>query len=459
MHERLLAKHALFWIQLFVLTQVVCQIALLFGAIGQLRILVRGLSFGGSLLLFVLISGKEKQHPALPWVMAVLAIIGLNIFHPTTNTFLAAIAQVMLYFAILSPLFWVSRLNVTSNTLTRILLLLWVFHTVSATLGVLQTYFPGRFQPSVSTTVMGMGKMAEGLKIELANGEKVWRPMGLTDMPGGAGTAGMYAFLFGLGFLFYWKSWPMRAASIASLGIGLCCIYLTQIRSLLIMSLICAVVFGFILFRRGELQKLIGVILLVPAVVVGSFIWAISVGGESTSDRFASLTSKRADKVYYENRGGFLERTVTKHLPEYPVGAGLGRWGMMHHYFGDEYDPDSPPIWAEIQWTGWLFDGGIPLIVTYFGALLVTCWVSYQIAISRLPGQVPIWGALMLAYNIGVLAITFNYPIFVSQSGTEFWMLNATLFGAAVSAKRQLQNERQGFSQNSVSPAGQTDQR
>ena len=66
---------------------------------------------------------------------------------------------------------------------------------------MLQVIFPGRFQPRISQVVEEQGVIAEGLKIELANGERVLRPMGLTDVPGGAATAGMYAIVFGAGFL------------------------------------------------------------------------------------------------------------------------------------------------------------------------------------------------------------------------------------------------------------------
>jgi hypothetical protein len=37
---------------------------------------------------------------------------------------------------------------------------------------------------------------------------------------------------------------------------------------------------------------------------------------------------------------------------------------------------------------------------------------------------------MVFAYDVGALAMTFNYPIFISQSGLEFWILNACLFGA-----------------------------
>ena len=45
--------------------------------------------------------------------------------------------------------------------------------------------------------------------------------------------------------------------------------------------------------------------------------------------------------------------------------------------------------------------------------------------------DLPFWGAIVLAYSIGATALTFSYPIFLSQSGMEFWLLNATLFAAA----------------------------
>jgi hypothetical protein len=38
---------------------------------------------------------------------------------------------------------------------------------------------------------------------------------------------------------------------------------------------------------------------------------------------------------------------------------------------------------------------------------------------------------MLVAYNIGALAWTFTYPLFMSQNGLEFWILNAALFVAA----------------------------
>ena len=38
--------------------------------------------------------------------------------------------------------------------------------------------------------------------------------------------------------------------------------------------------------------------------------------------------------------------------------------------------------------------------------------------------------AVVAALGLGVLVTTFGYPVFVSQTGMMFWVLNAALFAA-----------------------------
>src|SRR4029077_13654235 len=119
----------------------------------------------------------------------------------------------------------------------------------------------------------------------------------------------------------------------------------------------------------------------------GSFAWAVSVGGKVVTGRLATLTQDRPGKVYYNSRGHFIEELVTEWVPKYPLGAGLGRWGMMNRYFGDNSHPSRSMLWVEIQWTGWVFDGGLPLILIYLVAILMACWTAWRIALSRFPGD------------------------------------------------------------------------
>src|SRR5207248_9596124 len=130
----------------------------------------------------------------------------------------------------------VSRLRLTPQVLERFIFVLWSFHTLSATVGVLQVYDPDRFQMRVSKTIAG-DEMREGaVQIVLANGRKVFRPMGLSDSPGGAAASGLYAIIFGLGLLFQRRSFVLSVAGVTSMSVGLFCIYICQIRSLLVMS-------------------------------------------------------------------------------------------------------------------------------------------------------------------------------------------------------------------------------
>jgi hypothetical protein len=255
--------------------------------------------------------------------------------------------------------------------------------------------------------------------------------MGLTDTPGGAAMAGFYALLLSVGIALRERNPILRLVCMGSAAVGLFCIYLSQVRSVLIFAGICLVCMAVVLVRQGNFGRLTIMTVGVSALVLVTFTWAVTVGGESTMERLSSLVSDRADAVYQQNRGKFLEDTINVLLPKYPLGAGLGRWGMMNAYFGNNSNPLTESIWVEIQWTGWLLDGGVPMIIAYVAALAQACLTAWKIAISRQLDDFKLWGGLIFAYNIGAVAITFNYPLFISQSGMEFWLLNSALLVAA----------------------------
>jgi hypothetical protein len=428
------------WARNFVIFQFACQLALLFDLFGSYRILVRAAAFGSSLLLlFMLPKGRGRAHPSVMAAYWVMIILGLSFFHPTTNSLLVGSAQILLYLAILGPLFWIPRLHIDMAGLRRVLLVIFIFHTISATAGVLQARFPGRFQPSLSTTIASQGRgYVEGLKITLASGQRVFRPMGLTDVPGGAAIAGLYTVLFGIGFYLTSRRKLMRLLCLGSIALGMVCLYLAQVRSILIITAISVLAFCGLLLWQNRTTRLLVLGGLLLALIALSFTYAVSIGGKSVTTRMSTLVADRPGSVYYKNRGIFLEETINVLLPQYPLGAGLGRWGMMNAYFGNETDPERGPIYAEIQWTGWLLDGGIPLILAYVVALVLALMMALKIALNRNAGDLYVWGGIVLAYSAGALATTFNYPLFIGQGGMEFWLLNALLFAAARTVIPQL---------------------
>ena len=419
------------WLHTFVLTQFLFQIMLLFPQIGILRVPMRTASFGLSLLFFILFPPKGERHPATIPAIAVMSIMFLGLaLHPHTNSLASGLAQCLLYLAILAPLFWVSGLKITPKGFETLIFLIWLFQTVSAGIGVLQMHFPGQFQPALSTTVQNQTWGGENLKIILANGQEVFRPMGLTDQPGGAASAGFFALLLGIVISLKFRNPFLALLGAGSSVIGLFCILLSQVRSILVSLVICLLFFALILMRTAQFSRLTVMASGVTALFVATFGWAIAIGGTSTLNRINTLFADKAENVYHQNRGGFLQDTLENLLPQYPLGAGLGRYGMMNQYFGDKSNMEAQPIWVEIQWTAWVLDGGILLTIAYIVAISMACYTAYKIATDRELGDFSLWGGLILSYNIGALATCFNYPIFLSQGGMQLWLLNAALFVA-----------------------------
>jgi hypothetical protein len=460
-----LRVHAL---ECFILLEYACQLALLSSEIGQLRQLVRMLVFGTSILMLLLLSGRGEPSPSAAPAKVVLMIVGLAMFHPNTNTILAGSAQIGLYLAILAPLFWVPRLKVDTPVLLRLMMIIWIFQTTSAAVGILQVYYPGHFEPSLAIVTQRMGAgYLKSLQFRNAYGEITWRAMGLTDTPGAAANAGFFAALLGTGFMLIFRRGPARVLALGTIVVGLVAIYLSKNRSCLIVLSICELgIAGMIGMRRtllvlrpqwrkreaGNLPRLL---MAVGIAAVLSFSWAMAIGGGSIADRFSSLLADKPSEVYRQNRGHIIEDNMENVLPKYPLGAGIGRWGMINYYFGDNSNPDTAGVWVEEQWTGWLLDGGIPLIIVYVFAIFLAFRTAFKIGLSPVEPELAIFAIVICGYNVGAFAATFGYPYFASQYGLEFWLLNAALF-AAVSGfrKRMLAETSKSGQRNRVRVPG-----
>jgi hypothetical protein len=425
----------------FLIAEFGFQLALLWPQLdrGAARVVWRVGIFAVSLGLLVLLPGKTRRSPANVAALWVLAILGVELFHPLGNTWLSAIAEAGMYLAILAPLFWMTRLRVEERRFRRVIGILWGYASLSAAVGLLQVYFPGRFEPAISPMVASMGQDIAGLKIVLANGRTIFRPMGLTDVPGGAATAGMWAVLFGLGFLLTARpgrsQLPRRGIFLASMAVGVLAIYLSQDRALLVVLLVWfTALLGLLLWRR-RWREFSALALLALALGAGALRVALRVGGADVAARLAALTGGQAQSVYEQERGSFLRQTFATLLPEYPLGAGLGRWGMMNTYFGDNRNARRGLIYVEIQWQGWVLDGGVPLLTAYLLLLGLTLLSLWRVARRR--GPIWMWAALCLAYDVGVLALTFDYTPFTGEPGLEFWFVNALVLATATYLDRR----------------------
>ena len=332
--------HAL---ELFILLEFACQLALLSREIGQLRQLVRMLVFGTSIGMLLLLPGRGETHPSATPAKLVLAIVTLALFHPNT-TLMAGCAQIGMYLAILAPLFWVPRLKIDTPTVRRVLMIIWIFQTASAAVGILQVYYPGRFEPSLATVVLAAPRgYLKGLQFRNAFGETTWRAMGLTDTPGGAANAGFYAALFGTAFMLTFRLSRQRIFAAGTIVIGLVAIYLSNNRSTLIVLGICELgIAGSIAMRRtllvirpewrkreaGNLPRLL-IALAIAGVL--SFSWALAVGGGSIAERYSTLVADQPMEVYRKNRGHIIEDTIENSI------AAVSTWRRYRPLGHDEF--------------------------------------------------------------------------------------------------------------------------
>jgi hypothetical protein len=425
----------------FLVLEMGCQLALLAPALngGPMRVAWRVGGFAASLLLLAGLRGRTRANAVNVAALWVIGLFLVEMLNPMSNTWISRLAVVGMAVASLAPLFWMTRLRFPEGLFERILRLFWAYYTLGAGVGLLQVYFPGRFQPQLSPVVLGLGQDVEGLKITLANGVHMFRPMGLTDTPGGAATAGLWAVLFGLGFLLTVRpshhAWAQKLIYLGSMIAGMMIIYLSQQRALLVVVAIWfAALLAILLWRQRwrESALLAG---LVVVLALGSFRVAAGVGGRDMIQRVTSLGGGQGEQLYRQERGTFLAQAFGDFLHQYPLGAGLGRWGMMNQYFGDPTRAQSGTLYVEIQWQAWVLDGGAPMLAAYLLLLLLTAWSLFRLARQR--QRLWLWAALCLAYDVGVLALTFDYTPFTGQMGLEFWFLNALVLAAVAASGRE----------------------
>jgi hypothetical protein len=230
----------------------------------------------------------------------------------------------------------------------------------------------------------------------------------------------MYAALLGLVFATSASALWKRAAALLASFAGVAAIYLSQVRvSLAVLAIMLASYVGLLMFQQRKRRAFVfGAV--AGGLVVATFTFAIALGGESIAERTFTLFAQDPVSLYSASRGGQLVYTFDGLLSSYPLGAGLGRWGMISGYFGGG---SERPLWAEIQVAGWAIDGGIPLVIVSIAALVVTLLAERRLALSDPDPKVRACAGVILAANLGTAALIFSFTPFVTQIGLQFWFL------------------------------------
>ena len=423
------------WVEWFVCVQFLWGALLFIPDAQPFRPIIRALPYASSLGMLLLYFPQRSTHIKAPgsasFLLAALAVLVTNLLHPTTQ-FVAGVAQCVFQLMIAAPAFWAWKAVRDEKRLLKVIRLVFLLNVISASVGTLQVYFPAMFLPPQFSS-LGMqlsSTWVEELSYEGANGRTIVRPPGLTDQPGAASVAGAITAVLGLGLTLLSRGTANRVLGLGGAGLGLFVLYLTQVRSLLLMCVAAFIVMAALMFRRGRFAAGTWLLTGGAALVLSAFFWAVSVGGERVEQRFTDIAQRGAMETYRENRGHFLSYTLGELLDEYPLGAGVGRWGMMYTYFGNPADLASPPIYVEIQPTGWLLDGGVPLWACYGGALFAAFAMAWRLASQRVSSGMADLATIVLPVLLTITGMALAGPIFNTQVGLLFWFLAAALYGA-----------------------------
>jgi hypothetical protein len=371
----------------------------------------------------------RQSHAAYGWVTGVFGLLVVMLFHPTTASLYGGLAHGMLYVAVIAPFFWAPSFVSSPDHLARLLGLILICSGVNSVVGVLQVYDPGTFMPSELSRMITEASVGLGpVTYEGPDGRMIVRPPGLFDTPGAVAGPAMFATLlgavFGLSALPRW----MRLGSFAFSAAGIAAVYLTQVRVSFVMALVMFIGYAFALLAQRRVAKATTIAVLGGAVGVVGFAIALTLGGQSVSERFLTLFAADPVEVYYGARGFQLSYSLSELLFDYPLGAGLARWGMAGAYYGSS---DVAAMWAELQVTGWLIDGGVPMLVLYSGALIVVARSQYRLARLTPYPRVAACAAVVFALSLGPIAMVASFTPFVTQIGVQFWFLAGALHGVA----------------------------
>lgn len=396
-----------------------------------IRVGVYGLALVGLGLWWFRGAPSGRAHPGQRWLWFATVWLGIMVFHPLTSSLSGGLAQAALYVAVFAALAWVPASVDGPRALIRILAILLVCNGLNAVVGVLQVYDPDRWMPPELSFAFGKDSHALAAATYLgADGQRIVRPPGLFDTPGAVCGPGTVAAVLGLIFAVEPFAWWKRLAALSLSAAGLAAIYLSHVRANFVITIGMMAVYVALLIIQRRPQRAVLFGSLCTALLVAAFLGSSLLGGESIGERFSSLFDEDPRTVYYNNRGQQLSVGFSELSSEYPLGAGLARWGMMRGYFGDPSNLDSTALWAEVQPSAWVIDGGLVLVALYVAALLAVAVHQWRLIRSLPDPEERRWAAAVAAVNAGTIALIFSFVPFNTQVGLQFWFLEGALHGA-----------------------------
>jgi hypothetical protein len=425
------------WMEWVVIAQTVMPAMMYVPGLSMLRAVTRVIACVLPLVAWgaVLASGRRvagRRPPAIGWLTFCSVWLLLSIAHPTTNSLLSGLAEAGLCISVFCPAFWAPAAIRDTRQLRRLLEILLICNGASSLMGIAQVYRPDTFRPPNIPSLVGNADRESDMTITTDDGTKYLRPCGLSDQPGYAGLCGVYACLSGLAIaLWPGGAWWKRAAAAAIAVVGLAVIFYSQVRLTILVLIAGVIAWAFLLLLRRETKALLRLGVAVGLLALAAVGWVMRSGGMAVMNRFLTLVEERSDTVFYQNRGQFLELAFTVELIDFPLGAGMGRTGMMYAYFGNPLaPPQSGAIHSEIQFQFWIVDGGAPLLIASIGAVVAAMWSAMRIALRGKDRELIYWAIIVVVFGTFTVLGCLGGAPFVTPIGMQFWVLIGALFGA-----------------------------
>ena len=422
--------------EVFIISQTALPALLYLPGSQAFRLPIRFSAFAISLAAFawyqVESTTQAPRSKMQPWVAAIMALLAVMLFHPETTSLVGGIAHMAVYFSVLAPLFWAPEFVKSPEQLARLLWLLLFCSGANAVVGVLQVYDPARWLPAEFSRIVTSNRTPSARSRYIGAHGAADRPAAGTvrharrrRRPGdvrGAARAGLrgqrhsdvaardFARGRGRGVRGHLSEPGSRQPRRHRRDDGD-----------LLPGVRCAR--G---ARRAARSSAFSRAASWSRACRSRSRWA----GTGISDRVNSLFVSDPFSVYQGARGSQLSYTFFDLLFQYPLGAGLGRWGMAAGYFGSN-NSNSPGIWAEIQFTGWMIDGGALMVAIYVGSLLIDDAQSVADCAGDAVSAPRVCGAVILAAGLGPFLMIVSFTPFVAQIGIRYWFLAGALHGVA----------------------------
>ncbi len=415
---------------MMVILQTVIPSMLLVPGIQGLRTIIRGLSYlvgwTGLAIPSAMNLRATRSHPSTPWAMLIaIYLAGTLIF--SMSRIAPAVAEYVLILSVLAPVLWSPGLVLHPMQLHRILWLILATAGLNSLVGVLQVYDPDRWMPAeFSRQIADMGLY----RYTGADGRVIIRPCGLYDSPGAVSAPGAWAAIVGFALFQQERAHWRKAIAIGAAFLGVAVIYLTLVRTAMVVVLVGAATYAVLLTLRKRSQDAVAFGTVVVTTLFLAMAFAAIFGGDAVIDRFQTLYQSAPMPLYYQSRGVQLEYAVFHAAAEYPFGIGLGSWGMAASHFG------GGTAFAELQMHGWILDGGIPLLVMYSIAVCIAMWHDIQFCLTTHSLRSFRSASCIAAMNASTLVTIFSFVPFNTVVGMQFWLMTGMLRGVALLERR-----------------------